>query len=147
VASKFPLVVIPVALALSGCPQQSTSQPPPAAAPGCMGAVCNVLISVPTDCDPVPSPDPVPLPTSTPNVVINWRIDPRAAQAGYAFTATNGIVPHDDQDRQFSGHTPASPTHFHVNDKNSNKTKYKYAINVQKGGTACSTKDPFIQNN
>ncbi len=139
--SRHPALVVAIGLALAACQEKPTAQP---VAAGCNGAVCNVVIKV-DNCDPVPMPDPVPLP-QTPNVVINWRIDPQSAQAGFTFTPTNGIVPHDDQDNQFSGHTAESPTHFHVNDKNSNTTKYKYAINVQKNGTACPTKDPFIQN-
>ena len=141
-ASRIPAVVVAVGLALAACQNKPEAQP---MAAGCgNGAACNVVIKV-DNCDPVPSFDPVPLPDRR-NVVINWHIDPRSVQDGYTFTPSNGIVPKDDQDNQFSGHTSESPTHFHVNDKNSNSTKYKYSINVQRNGTACATKDPFIQN-
>jgi hypothetical protein len=140
-ASRNRVIIVAVGLALAACQEKPAAQ---TAAAGCNGAVCNVVIKI-DNCDPVPTPDPVPVP-GTGNVVINWRIDPQSAQAGFTFTPTNGIVPHDDQDNQFSGNTAESPTHFHVNDKNSNATKYKYAINVQKNGAACPTKDPFIQN-
>ena len=141
---KVLTLVVAAGFVLTGCPQSSTSQPPPpVAAGGCTGAVCNVVITV-TNCDPVPVPDP--LNVSAANSVINWKIAPQSIQQGFTFTPTNGIVPRDDQDNQFSGHTAASPTHFHVNDKNSNRTRYKYAINVQQNGNACPTKDPSIQN-
>ena len=139
---KHLLLVIVAGPVLSGCPQQSISQSPPTAAGPCNGAACNITIRV-DNCVPAPSIDPIPV-GSTPNVVINWRISNPPGD-GYTFHPTNGIVP-DNSGQQFSGHTAASPTHFHVNDKNSDAKKYKYAINVHRNGSPCPTLDPFIKN-
>jgi hypothetical protein len=141
---KILTLVVAAGLGLAAYPGTSTSQAPGG---GCAGAACNVVITV-DNCDPVPVPDPLSVRKAMGAVVINWRIAPASVAAGYTFTPTNGIVPHDDATRQFSGHASESPTHFHVNNANSNPgpTTYKYAINVQRNGVACPTKDPSIIN-
>lgn len=75
------------------------------------------------------------------NQVIEWTIK----TAGWTFP-DNGIVIDSDTDGQFSESGPiANGRKYKLHNKNSNGKRYKYTVNVTRGGSALSL-DPMIMN-
>ncbi len=146
-----------VVAALSGCASMQTGGPPPSPPPGakaslpCMEAVCFVEVSVVPDkscADPnniLVSVDPLKIARANPNptITIQWDIDRPSAQAGYTFEPTKGIAfaPNTQFDCRRQG-----AIRWMCQDKNDDANRYKYAVNLKKGDTACASKDPFVIN-
>jgi hypothetical protein len=127
-------------LALPACAAMHAS---PGAGRPCNQQVCFAVVSV-DNCTISVAPDTLPIARNNANVQIHWDIDNASAQAGYTFAA-NGITINNNPP-QFHDPQRLTPRKFKWKDNNTDNVKYKYAVNIEKGTTACPPKDPFIHN-
>jgi hypothetical protein len=92
-------------------------------------------------------PDPIKMGTNQ-NQIIEWSIastDPDAKN--YTFS-NNGIEikPGTDPGGQFTLRATGNAKKFRLHDKNSNKQRYGYTVNVMNGTTPLRPLDPIIGN-
>ena len=128
-------------LALVGC---AALQFPGSGASPCNQGVCKVTITV-SSCDHISAaPDPVSVPKGA------WHIQWDVATPGYEFTA-NGIsipgnvtIPGTGR-KVFEDPRRLNATKFQFKDNNEFDGKYKYNIELVKGGQTCRY-DPTISN-
>jgi len=143
-STKLQLFVVAYAFAVAGCAQM-------AGAPGtrelCRSATCKVDVAV-IDCatgDIRANPETIEISRDFRNVQIHWDLDRSAIEAGFTFT-DRGIMVRDNDGQITDPQRVEAGRKFLWKDKNDNTKTYKYAIAVQRGGTPCQLKDPFIAN-
>lgn len=142
--SKFQLFAVACAFALFGCAQMAGSQGTRAL---CQSAVCKVDVAV-VDCasgDIRAIPDTIEISKEHRNVQIHWDLDRDAIKAGFTFT-DRGIQVRDNDGQITDPQRAEQGRKFLWKNKNDNTKTYKYAIALQRDGTACQLKDPFIDN-